>query len=274
MSTRSLAAWSASGLVIALSTSNPVYRAVVLLCALNLLLARGRRGSGTRLLLVSIGIAGLIATLVTLLLSHTGQHVLVRLPAGIPAIGGPLTLEALAFGMATGLGIAAALLAVAPLTLVSQPHELVDALPAPLARTGAAVGAALNLIPGTLRSAVEIREAQRMRGWRARRVVDWPAVAVPVVLTAIEGSLTLAEAMESRGYGAATRTHFAVEHWTAFDTLVALSALLAAAAFLLLTLTGQAPGWFPFPVLTAPPVSMPAVLCCAVLVLPSLRGGR
>ncbi len=63
MSTRALAAWSASGLVIALSTSNPVYRAVVLLCALNLLLARGRRGSGTRILLVGIGIAGLIATL-------------------------------------------------------------------------------------------------------------------------------------------------------------------------------------------------------------------
>ncbi len=274
MSTRSLAAWSGAGLVIVLSTSNPVYRAVVLLCACNLLLARARGGPGPRLLLVGITVAALTSTAITLLLSHTGQQVLVRLPTAIPAIGGALTLEALAFGLATGLGIAAALLTVAPFTLISQPHELVDALPPALARTGAAVGAALNLIPGTVRGAAEVRDAQRMRGWRARHVVDWPAVAVPVVLTAIEGSLTLAEAMESRGYGAATRTHFAVEHWTAFDTLVALSALLAAAAFLLLTLTGQAPGWFPFPVLTAPPVSMPAVLCCAVLVLPSLRGGR
>ena len=271
MSTRALAAWSASGLVIALSTSNPIYRAVVLLCALNLLLARGRRGSGPRLLLAGIGIAALVATLVTLLLSHTGAHVLLRLPGAIPAIGGPLTLEALVFGLSTGLGIAAAMLAVAPLTLVSQPHELVDALPPALARTGAAIGAALNLIPGTVRSAAEIRDAQRMRGWRARRVVDWPAVAVPVVLTAIEGSLTLAEAMESRAYGAAARTHFGVEAWTGFDTLVSATALLAAAAFLGLTLSGAAPGWFPFPVLTAPAVSVPAVLCCALLVLPSLR---
>ncbi len=270
MSTRSLAAWSASGLVIALSTSNPVYRAVVLLCALNLLLARGRRGSGSRLLLVSIGIAGLIATLVTLLLSHTGQHVLVRLPAGIPAIGGPLTLEALAFGTATGLGIAAALFAVAPLTLVSQPHELVDALPAPLARTGAAVGAALNLVPGTLRSAVEIREAQRMRGWRARRAVDWPAVAVPVVLTAIEGSMTLAEAMESRAYGTGARTHFSTQPWARYDTVVSVTAALGAGGFLALVVTGGAPGWFPFPVLSAPAISVPALLCCALLVVPSL----
>jgi energy-coupling factor transport system permease protein len=271
MSTRALAAWSASGLVIALSTSNPIYRVVVLLCALNLLLARGRRGPGPRLLLAGIGIAALVATLVTLLLSHTGAHVLLRLPSAIPAIGGPLTLEALVFGLATGLGIAAAMLAVAPLTLVSQPHELVDALPPALARTGAAIGAALNLIPGTVRSAAEIREAQRMRGWRARRAADWPAVAVPVVLTAIEGSLTLAEAMESRAYGAVARTHFGVEAWTGFDTLVAVTALLAAAAFLGLTLSGAAPGWFPFPVLTAPAVSVPAVLCCALLVLPSLR---
>ena len=271
MSTRALAAWSASGLVIALSTSNPIYRGVVLLCALNLLLARGRRGSGPRLLLAGIGIAALVATLVTLLLSHTGAHVLLRLPGAIPAIGGPLTLEALVYGLATGLGIAAAMLAVAPLTLVSQPHELVDALPPALARTGAAIGAALNLIPGTVRSAAEIRDAQWMRGWRARRVVDWPAVAVPVVLTAIEGSLTLAEAMESRAYGAVARTHFGVEAWTGFDALVSVTALLAAAAFLGLTLSGAAPGWFPFPVLTAPAVSVPAVLCCALLVLPSLR---
>jgi len=271
MSTRALAAWSASGLVIALSTSNPAYRGVVLLCALNLLLARGRRGPGFRLLLTGIGIASLVATLVTLLLSHTGAHVLLRLPGTIPVIGGPLTLEALAFGLSTGLGIAAATLAVAPLTLVSQPHELVDALPPALARTGAAIGAALNLIPGTVRSAAEIRDAQRMRGWRARRLVDWPAVAVPVVLTAIEGSVTLAEAMESRAYGAVARTHFGVQAWSGSDTLMAVTALLAAAAFLVLTLSGVAPGWFPFPALTAPAVNLPAVLCCALLVLPSLR---
>ena len=274
MNTRALAAWSGAGLVIALTTSNPVYRAVVLLCALNLLLARGRRGTGPRLLLAGIGIAALTATAITLLLSHTGEHVLLRLPSGIPAIGGPITVEALVFGLATGLGIAAAMLAVAPLTLISQPHELVDALPPALARTGAAVGAALNMIPGTVRSAAEIRDAQRMRGWRARRVVDWPAVAVPVVLTAIEGSVTLAEAMESRAYGAVARTHFGIERWTGFDTALSLSALLAAAGFLALSAGGQVPGWFPFPVLTLPVVSVPALLCCAVLVLPSLVARR
>lgn len=270
MNPRALAVWSAAGLAISLSSGNPVYRVIVLLCGLSLLVARGRRGPGGRALVVAIGVTSLVATLVTVLLSHTGSHVLLRLPRGIPVVGGALTLEALVFGAATGLGIAAAMLAVAPLTLVCEPHELVDALPAPLARTGAAVGAALNLIPGTVRSATEIRDAQRMRGWRARRVGDWPAVAVPVMLTAIEGSLALAEAMEARGYGSGVRTHLSRSRWSLLDSAVALSAGAAAVLFLLLALTGAAPGWYPFPTLQAPPVSLPAVLCCAALILPAL----
>ncbi|HXZ99783.1 MAG TPA: energy-coupling factor transporter transmembrane component T [Candidatus Binatia bacterium] len=270
MNPRALAVWSAAGLVIALSTGNPAYRAIVLLCGLNLVAARGRPGVSARPLLFGAGIAALIATLLTLLLSHTGAHVLFRLSPGIPAIGGAFTLEALAFGLATGLGIAAVVLAVAPLTLVCEPHELVDALPRPLARTGAAVGAALNLIPGTIRSAREIRDAQRMRGWRAGRVADWPAVAVPVVLTALEGSLTLAEAMEARGYGAQSRTHLATTAWRAGDTAVAVVSGSAAAMFLVLRFSGGAPDWYPFPLLSAPPVTIAAISCCACLVIPVL----
>src|ERR1019366_5795941 len=126
------------------------------------------------------------------------------LPAGIPVLGGPLTIEAAFFGVSTGLGIAAAVLAAAPLSLVLMPNSLVDALPSALAR----IGTALNLIPGIARSAGEIRDAQRMRGWRPRRIREWPDLAVPVVLTALEGSITLAEAMEARGYGSGTRTHY------------------------------------------------------------------
>ena len=102
---------------------------------------------------------------------------------------------------------------------------------AALARTGAAIGTALNLIPGIARSATEIRDAQRMRGWRSRRVREWPDLAVPVVLTALEGSITLAEAMEARGYGSGVRTHYTEEVVAPRRTsLVAVVAVVAAAA--------------------------------------------
>ena len=270
MNPRAIGAWSLAALTIAVSTTNPVYRGVVALCALNLVLARGRPGVRLRPLVVTAAVAAAIATVVSLLLSHTGAHPLLEVPAGVPAVGGAITLEALVFGMVTGLGIAAALLAVAPLTLVADPYDLVDALPSFLARTGAAIGTALNLIPAMVRSAADIRDAQRLRGWRPRRVRDWPDVAVPVVLTAVESSITLAEAMEARGWGSGPRTHYLVARRSWFDLAVAATALVAGGAFLALRASGAVADWYPFP--TIPPIAVnPAALaCCLVLILPSL----
>ena len=274
MNPRALALWSACAVAIAVSTNNPVYRGVVALCALNLILARSRPGARLRPLAVTVIVAAAIATVVSLLLSHTGAHALFQVPAGVPAIGGAITLEALVFGLVAGLGIAAAVLAVAPLSLVIEPHDLIDVLPASLARSGAAIATALNLIPATARSAVEIRDAQRMRGWRPHRVRDWPQVAVPVVLTAVESSIALAEAMESRGWGAGPRTHFAPPHRSALDLVVALAAVAGAAGFLALRATGAAPDWYPFPVLTPIPLNAAALACCLLLIVPALGRTR
>ena len=270
MNPRAIGAWSLAALAISVSTTDPVYRGVVALCALNLILARGRPGVRLRPLLVTVVVAAALATLVSLLLSHTGSHPLIELPSGVPAIGGVITLEALVFGLGTGLGIAAALLAVAPLTLVSDPYDLVDALPSPLARTGAAIGTALNLIPGMVRSAADIRDAQRLRGWRPRRVRDWPHVAVPVVLTAVESSITLAEAMEARGWGSGPRTRYVATRHSSLDVAVAVSALLAGAAFLALRAAGAVPDWYPFPSIPPLSVNPAALVCCLLLILPSL----
>jgi energy-coupling factor transport system permease protein len=270
MNPRALALWSLSGVTIALSTGSPVYRVLVLLCALNVLLAFRRPGVSLRGLLIALGVAAAIAIATTTLASHTGDHTFLVMPAGIPVIGGALTLEAVVFGASTGLGIAAAVLAAAPLSLVLQPHALVDALPGALARTGAAIGTALNLIPGIARSATEIRDAQRMRGWRSRRVREWPDLAVPVVLTALEGSITLAEAMEARGYGSGSRTHFSEQALRPTDVTVAVVAVAAAAVFVAFRVTGAITDWYPFPDLSWPAVGVAGVLCCLALLTPVL----
>ena len=270
MNPRAIGAWSLAALTIAVSTTNPVYRGVVALSALNLVLARGRPGVRLRPLVATAAVAAAIATVVSLLLSHTGAHPLFEVPAGVPAVGGAITLEALVFGLVTGLGIAAALLAVAPLTLVADPYDLVEALPSFLARTGAAIGTALNLIPAMVRSAADIRDAQRLRGWRPRRVRDWPDVAVPVVLTAVESSITLAEAMEARGWGSGPRTHYLVSRRSWFDLAVAATALVAGGAFLALRASGAVADWYPFPTIPPIAVNAAALACCLVLILPSL----
>jgi energy-coupling factor transport system permease protein len=268
MNPRALAVWSLAGVTIALSTGSPVYRTLVLLCALNVLIAFRRPGVSVRGLLIALVVAAAIALGTTTLASHTGDHPFLALPSGIPVIGGALTFEAALFGLSSGIGIAAAVLAAAPLSLVLQPHALVDALPRMFARTGAAIGTALNLIPGIARSATEIRDAQRMRGWRSRRVREWPDLAVPVVLTALEGSITLAEAMEARGYGSGARTHYNEQVWSRQDVLVAVIAAAAALLFVGLRVTGAITDWYPFPNLTWPDVSVAGVLCCSALAAP------
>ena len=268
MNPRSLAAWSLAGMTIALASGNPVYRVLVLLCALNVVVMLHRPDVRIRGLFLALVVAGCIAIVVTTLASHTGDHAFVALPSGIPVIGGPLTIEAVLFGASTGAGIAAAVLAAAPLSLVLEPHALVDALPTALARTGAAIGTALNLIPGIARSTAEIRDAQRMRGWRSRRVREWPDLAVPVVLTALEGSITLAEAMEARGFGSGARTHYTGQVWHAPDVAVAVLAPLAALLFLICRITGVIADWYPFPDVALPAVDLIGVLCCLVLTLP------
>ena len=54
MSPRSLGAWALSGVTIALATGNPVYRVLVLLCALNVVMALRRPGVSLRGLLIAL----------------------------------------------------------------------------------------------------------------------------------------------------------------------------------------------------------------------------
>ena len=174
--------WSLAAVTVALSTDNPVYRALVALVALNVLLTWLPPGRRLRPLVAMLAFAAGMAALVNVLAGHTGAHVIARLPAGWPLIGGAFTVESIAFGGALGLGLVAALLAVAPLSLVLEPHDVVDAMPAPLERTGIAVATSLNLVSGFGRTFTEIRDAQRMRGWRPRGLRSWNEVLVPVSL--------------------------------------------------------------------------------------------
>jgi energy-coupling factor transport system permease protein len=109
-----------------------------------------------------------------------------------------------------------------------------------------------------------------MRGWRPRRVREWPDLAVPVVLTALEGSITLAEAMEARGYGSGARTHYSDLVWRWADIVVCAVAPAAAIAFVLLRVTGVISDWYPFPSVSLPPVNPVGVACSLALAMPAL----
>lgn len=268
MNARALLAWVAGALVVDLASDNPVVRVLVALVAIDLLLVLTPRGRSLTSTLVAVLVFATTALALNVALSHTGRNVLVRLPDWLPLVGGPLTLESLAFGLTAGLGIGGAVLAVAPISLVLEPHELIDALPDPLERSGLAIATALNLVPGIGRNAVAIHDAERMRGWRPRGVRSWSEILVPTILTSVEDALALAEAMEARAYGLGRRTTYAVRGWSVRDVLSVFGAVVAAGAFLAARLAGVPLDWQPYPAVSLPPLPAPLIGAALLLALP------
>lgn len=269
-----LGTWVLAGLVMALASNEPVVRATVVLAAW-VLLAR-RLVPGRRLRPLAIGVSILVALTVSVngLLSHTGATVIARLPAWLPLLGGRITLQAFVFGAGIAAGLAAAVSVSAALSLVIEPSDLVDGLPPWLARTGAALGAALNLVPAIASRFVSVRDTQRLRGWRprgARGVVD---LVVPVLLGAMDTSLQLAEAMEARAFASGTRVGTYGTLRGSANLAVALGSVLALGAFVTLRLVGATGTWYPYPTLVSPafgPAALgpPALLVLVALVVPA-----
>ena len=270
---RAVATWVVGALGCALVAQDP-FLGLLLVAALAVV-AGGCAGWGrARPLLLAVLIAGLVATLLTFCLSHVGTTVLFTLPPAWVVLGGPWTVEAIAFGLQAGLTLAAAVLSVAPLSLLLDTSELIDALPRGLDRTGATVASSLNLVPAVARSVRETAEAQRLRGLRTRRVGAWLEVLVPVILTSIEDSLQLAEAMEARGYGEGRRTHYPVAAGDPRDLLVAGFALAALAMVVALRMTGVIGTWQPYPTFSLPPAGPLQVLPALLLLGPLWRWRR
>jgi energy-coupling factor transport system permease protein len=267
MNARAVAAWSATCIFIVLSTTNPVYKAAVLAAALVALAAgvglRRIRGVLTGVLLISA-----FAMFLNFVSAHLGSTILFELPDQIPALGGPYTLEALAFGATGGLTVGAAILAAAPFSLLLASHEVMDSLPAALSRTGAAIAASLNLVPAVAASFVQVTEAQRLRGWRPRGPRSWSEIVVPVVLTSVEGSIQLAESMEARGFGSGPRTAVRSARLQRSDWLVIGASAAALAIFLISQAAGWAAPWYAYPTLTPPSIDLRPLAACLLLLAP------
>jgi len=265
---RAVAAWSAACLLGVLLSTNPAYRVLVLAAVLAAVLA-GVGWARSRRLLAGLGLALAAAGLLTFATNHLGGDVLFELPAAVPLAGGPWTLESLVYGTSFGIALAAAALAMTPLSLMLETHQVVDALPAPLARTGAVLAASLNLVPSVARSFTAIAEAQRMRGWRPRGPASWGEVVVPAVLTAIEDSIQLAEAMEARAFGSGPRTRYRPPAWSAADGAVAAAAGLSLALLIAARALGLLADWHPYPYLVLPVITPLGVAACLPLFVPA-----
>jgi energy-coupling factor transport system permease protein len=137
-----------------------------------------------------------------------GDLILFRLPriptpawyAGVQ-IGGPVPLQAVLSAALDGARLACLLCCVGAANTLANPKRALRVLPGALYELGVAVTVALSVAPQLVDSVQRVRRARRLRGADRRGLRALRAIAIPVLHDALERSLLLAAAMDSRGYG-------------------------------------------------------------------------
>jgi energy-coupling factor transport system permease protein len=113
-------------------------------------------------------------------------------------LGGEVTAEALVTALYDGGQLAVMLCCIGAANALASPRRLLKSLPGALYEMGVACVVALTFAPQLVTDARRIRGARRLRG-RARG--SFRTTAMPVLEGALDRSVELAAAMDSRGYG-------------------------------------------------------------------------
>jgi energy-coupling factor transport system permease protein len=137
-----------------------------------------------------------------------GDHVLFTLPqlplpdwaVGV-TIGGPVTLEAVLAGFYDGLRLGTLIVCVGAANVLADARRLLRSVPNALYEVGTALVVALSVAPQLVESVIRVGRARRLRGGRSSGLRALPKLVLPVLTDALDRSLSLAAAMDARGYG-------------------------------------------------------------------------
>ena len=203
----------AIGLAVAASrTTNPLLLALVLAVVSVVVVARRADAPWARAYRMYLVLGAVIIVLRVLL--HVavgfkyGDHVLLRLPevplpdwaAGIQ-VGGTVYLEGLLGALFQGLRLATLIACIGAANALANPKRLLRAIPGALHEIGVALVVSLTVAPQLADSVHRVRRARRLRGDDVRGFRAVGRIALPVLQDALDRSILLAAAMDSRGYG-------------------------------------------------------------------------
>ncbi|MEV7611896.1 energy-coupling factor transporter transmembrane component T [Streptomyces sp. NPDC089799] len=181
--------------------------------------------------------------------------------AGIQ-LGGPVSLEALLSAATDGLRLACMLCCIGAANTLANPKRALRVLPGALYELGVAVTVSISVAPQLVQSVQRVHRARRLRAGRTKGLRALRGIVVPVLEDALERSLRLAAAMDSRGYGRAGTATRRSRRITGVLMLLGMCGMCAGAYGLL---DATAPK-----LLGLPAMAVGALLCVAGLRL----GGR
>lgn len=205
-------AWALGMATAASRTTNPLVLALIMTVVAFVVSARRgdapwARGFRTYVTMAAV-VIGVRVVFRMLFDGQGGEHVVFRLPelslpesaAGI-SIGGPVSLEGVLAALYDGMRLGTMLVCLGAANVLANPKRLLKMVPSALYEIGSTVTVALSVAPQLVESLVRVTRARRLRGDIRRRTHWVSQVAVPVMTDALDRSLYLAAAMDSRGYG-------------------------------------------------------------------------
>jgi energy-coupling factor transport system permease protein len=249
----------ATGLATAASrTTNPLLLGLVLAVAGYVVAARRTHAPWARAygfyLRMGVVVVAIRVVFAVVVGAPVPGHVLVHLPeatlpdwaAGV-RLGGDVTLSGLLGAVYAGLQLATMLACVGAANALANPRRLLRAVPGALYEVGVAVVVALTFSPQLVEGVTRVRAARRLRGRPHTGLRGLRGVAMPVLEGALERSVDLAAAMDSRGFGRGATDPGARNRSGALT----LAGLLGVCAGLYGLLDAGSPGALGLPVLAA-----------------------
>lgn len=160
-------------------------------------------------------------------------------------LGGEVTLEAVLRAFYEGLQLATVLVCVGAANSLGSARRLLRSVPGALYEVGVAIVIALTFAPQLVTDAARVRSAHRLRG-QSGGLRAWRRLAMPVLEGALDRSVELAAAMDSRGYGRTTQAGAATRRLAGLLTLGGLIGLCVGVYGLL---SGTSVDWMGLPTL-------------------------
>ncbi len=205
-------AWALGLAAAASRTTNPLLLILIVCCAAIVVSARKPDAPWARSFgfFLRLGVVIIIVRVLAQIIfgASLGTTVIVNAPgialpdwfAGV-RLGGEITLESLLFALFDGLRLAAIIACVGAANSLASPSRLLKSVPAALYEVGVSVVVALTFAPQLVSDVSRVSTARRLRGRTTHGIRAIAGSTVPVFEGALERSVLLAAAMDSRGYG-------------------------------------------------------------------------
>ena len=256
--------------VLAFTSDQPLVLAALAAGAVVFLLAAPGHPGHFVLIGAFVSAAGVL--ILTPLVSGQGDLVLFTIPMP-PPLNGEITAEELGAGAAAAARVLATVALAAGLFAWADPDRMLAGVGRVAPRSALVSAIAARLVPTLRRDARAISETARLRGIvlttgprmaRARRAAP---LALPLVGSALERGLDVAEAMAARGYGEGRRTRLPERRMDIGERItLALSGILAVVVGWAIAVGATDFSFFP----TMGPILTPASITLGTLALAAL----